>query len=107
QRCFAGETPEALKPGHVIRLFTGSLMPEGADTIVMQEDVQESDNSVVINSPPIAGAHVRKKGEDVEKEQELIQQGTLLGPAQIGLLASQGISQVKVWARLRVGILTT
>ena len=107
QRCFAGETPEPLKPGHTIRLFTGSLMPDGADTVVMQEDTTETDNAIVINTPPAAGAHVRKKGEDVEKDQELLQPGTVLGPAQIGLLASQGINQVEVWARLKVGILTT
>ena len=107
QRCFAGETPEPLKPGHTIRLFTGSLMPDGADTVVMQEDTTETDNAVVINAPPVAGAHVRKKGEDVERDQELLQPGTVLGPAQIGLLASQGIHQVEVWTRLKVGILTT
>ncbi|MBC7203289.1 MAG: molybdopterin molybdotransferase MoeA [Pusillimonas sp.] len=107
QRCFAGETPEPLKPGHTIRLFTGSLMPKGADTVVMQEDTTEADNAITINTLPTAGAHVRKKGEDVEKEQDLLQRGTVLGPAQIGLLASQGINQVEVWTRLKVGILTT
>ncbi|KAG0920103.1 hypothetical protein G6F31_020867 [Rhizopus arrhizus] len=44
QRCYAGDVPEPLKPGHAIRLFTGSLLPDGADTVVMQEDTVEADN---------------------------------------------------------------
>ena len=64
QRCYAGDTPEPLKPGHAIRLFTGSLVPAGADTVVMQEDTHEADNQVEITREPRLGQHIRLRGED-------------------------------------------
>lgn len=107
QRCFAGDTPQALLPGNTIRVFTGSLMPEGADTIVMQEHGTETDAGFLIEQPPQQGAHVRKQGEDVLLGQQLFPKGTLLHAAQISMLASQGYSEVPVYARLKVGIITT
>jgi molybdopterin molybdotransferase len=107
QRCYAGDQPQPLKPGHTIRLFTGSLVPEGADTIVMQEDGVESDDQFEISSSPILGAHIRHKGEDVREGDQLLPKGTLLAAAEIALLASQGYAQITVYAPLKVGILTT
>jgi molybdopterin molybdotransferase len=107
QRCYAGERPQPLKPGHAIRLFTGSLVPEGADTIIMQEDGQENDNQFAISRPPVLGAHIRHKSEDVREGDQLLPKGTLLGAAEIALLASQGYAQIAVYAPLKVGILTT
>src|SRR5690606_9606896 len=89
------------------RLFTGSLVPEGADTIVMQEDGVESDDQFEISSSPILGAHIRHKGEDVREGDQLLPKGTLLAAAEIALLASQGYAQITVYAPLKVGILTT
>jgi molybdopterin molybdotransferase len=107
QRCFAGQVPEPLQAGKAIRLFTGSLIPENADTVVMQEDGVEADNAFQINVAPVKGAHVRVKGEDVRKGDQLLAKGTLLGAQQIALLASQGYAEVTVYATLKVGILTT
>src|SRR6478609_732027 len=64
QRCYAGDVPEPLKPGHAIRLFTGSLIPDGADTVVMQEDTVEADNQVEITRQPAPNQHIRRRGED-------------------------------------------
>lgn len=107
QRCFAGQEPEPLKPGKAIRLFTGSLMPQGADTVVMQEDCEEANDAVTIMNAPQQGAHVRKQGEDVATGRILVTAGTLLGAAEIALLASQGYAHVQVYPKLKVGILTT
>lgn len=107
QRCFAGQAPEPLRRGNTIRLFTGSLMPAGADTVVMQEDCTETDNILTLNQAPVHGAHVRKQGEDVRKGQRLLPAGTLLDSAEIALLASQGCESASVYPRLKVGILTT
>jgi molybdopterin molybdotransferase len=107
QRCFAGQEPEPLQAGKTIRLFTGSLMPDNADTVVMQEDGVEADNALLINVAPVKGAHVRLKGEDVRVGDQLLAKGTLLGAAQIALLASQGYAEVTVYAPLKIGILTT
>lgn len=107
QRVFAGDMPAALAPGQAARLFTGSLMPEGADTVVMQEDTREADGRVEILQAPRAGQHVRKRGEDTAAGQLLLAAGTVLQAAHIALLASQGLAQAEVYGRLRVGILTT
>ncbi len=107
QRCFAGEQPEALQQGNAIRLFTGSLIPEGADTVVMQEDGVETGNVFEIRQPPVQGAHLRLQGEDVRSGDQLLAKGSLIGAAEIALLASQGYAEVTMYARLKVGILTT
>lgn len=107
QRCYAGEMPEALKPGHAIRLFTGSLIPEGADTVVMQEDTTEADSQVEISRAPAPGQHIRRRGEDTMTGAPLLPAGTVLEAAHVALLASQGLARVRVIGQLRVGILTT
>ncbi|MYN14918.1 molybdopterin molybdenumtransferase MoeA [Pusillimonas sp. TS35] len=107
QRCFAGEKPQALVAGQAIRLFTGSLIPEGADTVVMQEDAEEADNAVTLTLAPTLGTHVRRRGEDVAQGKQLLARGTLLRAAELALLASQGYAEVPVFARLKIGLLTT
>jgi len=107
QRCYAGEQPEPLQPGQCIRLFTGSMIPEGADTVVIQEDCTETDNILLINEAPVQGAHIRRRGEDVRKDSTLLPDGTQIGAAQVALLASQGYAQIPVYPQLKVGILTT
>ncbi len=107
ERIYAGVAPQPLPPGHVARLFTGSLMPDGADTVIMQEDAHEADGSVTFRQAPTPGQHIRRRGEDTRAGEPLIAAGTVLHAAHIALLASQGIDQAQVYARLRVGILTT
>lgn len=107
QRCYAGDVPEPLKPGHAIRLFTGSLIPDGADTVVMQEDAVEADNQVEITRAPAPGQHIRRRGEDTMAGAPLLAAGAMLQAAHVALLASQGLATVPVMGRLRVGILTT
>ena len=107
QRCYAGEQPQPLVAGQATRLFTGSLIPPGADTVVMQEDTREAEGMVEIIQAPTAGQHVRKQGEDVRSGTPLLPAGTLLQAAHIALLASQGLDRIEAYPRLRVGILTT
>ncbi|WP_171962196.1 molybdopterin molybdotransferase MoeA [Bordetella trematum] len=107
ERIYAGLAPQPLSPGHAARLFTGSLMPDGADTVIMQEDAHEADGSVTFLQAPTPGQHIRRRGEDTRAGEPLIAAGTVLQAAHIALLASQGIAQAQVYGRLRVGILTT
>ncbi len=107
QRCYAGEQPQPLQAGQCIRIFTGSLIPEGADTVVIQEDATETDNVLLINEAPRLGEHIRRRGEDVQKDSTLLEAGRRIGAAEIALLASQGYARVPVYPRLKVGILTT
>jgi molybdopterin molybdotransferase len=104
---FAGSMPTPLKPGQAMRLFTGSLIPEAADTVVMQEHVARDGERIEIKGPVRAGQHVRRRGEYVRRGDTLIAKGTVLNAAHVGLLAMQGIDWVRVQRRLRVGILTT
>lgn len=107
QRCFAGQLPEDLQPGNAIRLFTGSLMPAGADTVIMQEDCREIDNSVEILQTPALHSHVRKQGEDIRAGHVACAAGTLIRAAEMTMLASQGITGLTVYSQLKIGILTT
>jgi molybdopterin molybdotransferase len=107
QIIYAGHAPQALRPGHAARLYTGSLMPAGADTVVMQEDTKEAGGQLEITRAPQAGQHVRRRGEDTAAGSPLLAAGTRIGPAQIALLASQGIARIAVHPAVRVGILTT
>ncbi|MBU4613095.1 molybdopterin molybdotransferase MoeA [Achromobacter sp. GG226] len=107
QRCYAGQMPEPLAPGQAIRLFTGSVMPAGADAVIMQEDAVEDARGVRFTEMPRAGQHIRRQGEDVVLGSVLAQAGARLTAAHVAVLAAQGITQVPVWPRLRVGVLTT
>src|SRR5690606_10988466 len=107
QRSYAGDPAAQLQRGKAIRLFTGSLIPEGADTVIMQEDTVESDGLLTINHLPPQGSHIRHQGEDISKDNQLLAKGALLNAAAIAMLASQGYAEVSVYKRLRVGILTT
>lgn len=107
QRCYAGDTPEDLKPGQAIRLFTGSLMPKGADTVVIQEHCIEENNAVTIQKLPALHANVRLKGEDMSQGKTVILKGKPLNSGHIAILASQGITEVDVYPIPKVGILTT
>lgn len=107
QRSYAGQVPAPLRAGHATRLFTGSLMPAGADAVVVQEVCRETEAGVEIGVVPQAGSHVRFKGEDMAAGQLALRAGTLLGAAEIALLAAQGLAQALVFPRIRVGILTT
>lgn len=107
QRCYAGQQPEPLQAGQCIRIFTGSIIPEGADTVVIQEDCTETGNVLTINLAPEPGANIRRRGEDVRKDSLLLEAGTRIGAAEIALLASQGYARLPVYPRLKVGILTT
>lgn len=93
--------------GECIRIMTGAKMPAGADTVIMQEHVQRTDDSIVIGSGHKAGQNVRHPGEDIAQGNTVLTAGQRIGPAELGLLASLGIAEVKVSRRLRVAFFST
>ncbi|TCW87434.1 molybdopterin molybdenumtransferase MoeA [Burkholderia sp. SRS-46] len=107
QRCYAGDAPRPLAPRTAARIFTGGLIPPGADTVVMQESAREQDGHVTFDDGARAGTHIRRRGEEVRAGQMLIPAGVRLRAAHVGMIASQGIASVDVVPVLRVGILTT
>lgn len=93
--------------GEAVRIFTGAIMPAGADTVVIQEHVKADDNSVAIDNDVVAGKNVRHAGEDLERGQSVLVAGRKLGAADIGVLCSLGIKQVDVHQRLKVAFFST
>ncbi len=93
--------------GTAVKLFTGSVIPPGADTVVKVEDTEERDGTVVVRAAPAAGANVRAAGEDIRPGQVVVAAGTPIGPADVGVLASIGCASLSVHRRPRVAILPT
>lgn len=100
---FAGE----VGTGECVRIMTGGVLPRGADTIVIQEDVGRDGEDVRIGAGHHSGQHVRKAGEDLAVGARVLQGGRRLTPADLGLLASLGIAEVSVWRALRVAFFST
>jgi molybdopterin molybdotransferase len=107
-RIVAGALPaRPLGAGETMRIFTGAPLPEGADAVVPQEDVDAVDSRVTLRGRTDHGAYVRPAGEDVRMGDVVLETGTRLAAAEIGILATLGYSQVEVARRPRVAVLST
>lgn len=93
--------------GCCARIFTGAKIPEGADSVVRQEDVYFNDKEATFFAPVEKGSDVRKAGEDVNKGQIILRKGGKITPAAIGLLSALNIKQVKVYKKPIVSIIAT
>lgn len=94
-------------PGSAVRIFTGAPMPEGLDTVFMQEDVRESDGVAVLPPGIKRGANRRKRGEDIARGATVLRAGMRLRAQDIGLAASIGATTLPVCRRLRVAVFST
>jgi molybdopterin molybdotransferase len=102
-----GTPPPALRPHTAMRIFTGAPVPQGADTVVMQENTTIDDAGAAFDPPPKPGANVRRRASDLASGALALPRGQLIGPGEIGLLAAQGQHTVAVYQRPRVAILST
>jgi molybdopterin molybdotransferase len=102
-RVFSGE----VKPGECVRVMTGAVMPQGTDTVVVQEVCRADGGRVAVPPGQKAGQNVRAAGEDIKAGVPVLQPGQLLRPAELGLIASLGIGEVEVRRRLRVAFFST
>jgi molybdopterin molybdotransferase len=100
---FAG----GLEAGQAVRIMTGGVVPQGADTIVMQEHVKAADARVTIGGGHRKGQNLRRAGEDLKAGAPALRRGQPIRPAEIGLIASLGIPEVEVYRRLRVAFFST
>ncbi len=100
---FAGAVPA----GAAIRILTGAILPEGVDTVVLEEDTTTNGAQVAFEGPIKAGANARKAGEDIGAGAVAVPRGTRLGPAELALLAATGVREVSLYRPLRVGVLST
>ncbi len=107
-RIAAGMVPDRpIGPGEAARIFTGAPLPEGADAVVPQEEVEADGDRIRVRRPVERGAWVRPRGEDIQAGERVLEPGRRLGAAEIGLLATLGHSPVRVHRRPRVAVLST
>jgi molybdopterin molybdotransferase len=105
----AGDPPRSqpLERGEAVRIFTGAPIPQGADSVVMQEQAARSGAELRIRESVTRGQHIRRRGEETRKGQVVVPAGALLGAAELSLAAASGSSRVIVHRRPRVAVLTT
>ncbi len=105
---FAGHPwTEQLQRGQCVRIMTGAVIPDGSDCVIMQEDVERDQDQVRIGSGHSSGQFVRTRGDDVEAGMVVLSAGKQLTPADLGLLATVGVSEVEVVRRPRVAFMST
>jgi len=96
-----------VKAGEAVRILTGAVMPDGTDSVVMDEDTEAGDGAIRFGSGLKPGANRRRVGEDIAAGDTALVAGTRLGPAQMGRLASIGVARVEAFAPLRVAVFST
>ena len=97
----------AVRRGQALRIMTGAPMPEGADTVIPQEDVAREGDAVLIPSTAAPGGNVRFRGEDIQQGATVLEAGAPLRPQDLGMISSLGFAEVDVHARPRVAVLST
>ena len=105
----AGEKASTpLSAGHAYKIMTGAPIPDGANTVIMIENCgNDADGNVIINEAPTLGQNIRPQANDIAKGQVLVKKGTQLRAEHLMLLSSQGLNEVVVYRKLRVGIVAT
>ena len=107
QRIPAGVAATPLAPGTAARIFTGAMVPPGADAVVIQEHCRELDGILQVLEPVSPGDNIRLRGQDVAEASQVFAAGRRLRAADLGLLASLGLAEVRVYRPLRVALLST
>ncbi|MGE8065940.1 molybdopterin molybdotransferase MoeA [Pseudomonas sp. NPDC089569] len=108
QKIFAGQAPEALKPGTCARIFTGAPVPAGADCVEMQENADvQVDGRVGFKQALVMGQNIRPQGQETTVGELILPAGTRLGPIEQGLAASLGCAELEVIRKVRVAVLST
>ncbi len=106
--CAAGRKDRPkMGPDEVFRIFTGGPMPEGADAVIVQEDVREDRGRLIATEKPTPGRHVRLQGEDIAAGQTLIRPGEVLRAGELANLLTQGILEPLVFKRPQVSFVST
>jgi molybdopterin molybdotransferase len=107
QRIPAGSVGSFLAPGTAARIFTGALIPDGADAVVMQEQCELDGDRVTVRHAPQSGEWIRRRGEDVRAGAVILPAGARLRSQELGLAASVGLAQLPVRRRVRVAVFFT
>ena len=100
---FGGTVPD----GHAIRILTGAILPQGVDTVVLEEDCASDGARVAFDGPIKPRINTRKAGDDVAASAPFLPKGRVMTPADLALASALGVGRVQVYRRLRVGVLST
>jgi molybdopterin molybdotransferase len=100
-------TLKKIKKGEAARIMTGAVIPEGADSVIRQEDTKKKGKTVIIYTSAKKGTNIRFAGEDVQKGELVVNKGSSLRPADIGMLAALGKAFISVYQKPRVAIMST
>ena len=112
-QCVIGEQPAGvdrklrIEAGEAVRVFTGAPMPEGADAVIMQEDVRREDAEIFINAEVEPGEFVRRRGSDLSEGQKILSAGERIRVQTLALLAAQGLAEIDVGGEVCAAIITT
>ena len=107
QRVPAGHIAQELEAGTAARIFTGAMIPLGADAVVMQEQCALDGEHVTVSHTPASGEWIRRVGEDILAGSSILAAGTRLRAQELGLAASVGLATLPVWRKLRVAVFFT
>ncbi|MGJ8606312.1 MAG: molybdopterin-binding protein, partial [Marivita sp.] len=107
-RAAAGDPfDQSVPAGHAVRILTGAILPDGVDTVILQEDVTTDGAHIAFRGPLRGGANARKAGEDCAKGEVILQAGRVLTPADLALATATGVATLPVRDRLSVAVLST
>jgi molybdopterin molybdotransferase len=109
EKVFTGQVPsKAISSGECIEIATGAPLPQGADAVVMVEETEKGeDETIRVLTPVYPRQHVGRRAADISAGQTLLEPGALLNPSRIGALAATGVTEVTVFGKPRVAILST
>ncbi|WP_257276119.1 MULTISPECIES: molybdopterin molybdotransferase MoeA [unclassified Endozoicomonas] len=97
-----------LPAAHCIRIMTGASLPEGADTVIMQEQTEKTEQGIAFRKPPSrSGDHIRRAGEDILHGSQVFEKGHIIKAQDVGLLASLGLPTVSVVRKIKVALFST
>ena len=113
-KSFAGDAFKgAVQAGECVRIMTGAELPQGVDTVVMQEETSSAENKQAVQISLLSpdkvehGANIRRAGSDIAKGEKVFSKGHKISPIDIGLLASLGVSEARVYPQITVAVFST
>ena len=102
-----GEFESPLNEAEAVRIFTGAIVPEGADHIIIQEDIARTDDTISLTAAQGAARHIRLAGQDFSKGDKLLPQGRVLSPADLALAAAGNHATLNVFTRPRIAFIAS
>ena len=101
-------TTVELKEGEAIRIFTGAMVPQGADSVIMQEKVIRNENVIQCSETVLKkGEHIRNAGSQIKKGQLALSKGITISPAVIGFICALGLSEIKIFKKPNIALIVT